>query len=52
MDFAKQSHRASTQHQDSLKTGETCIDCHKGIAHEKPKEAETTPAAPSSFEIQ
>jgi len=37
MVFADQKHRAQEQHKDSLKTGETCIDCHKGIAHTKPK---------------
>lgn len=28
-----QQRRAWTQHQDALESGETCIDCHKGIAH-------------------
>jgi len=37
MVFADQKPRARAQHEDSLKTGETCIDCHKGIAHTKPK---------------
>ena len=40
MNAQKQKPRAWAQHQDSLKTGETCIDCHKGIAHkhvEEPK---------------
>ena len=37
MDFTVQSPRASEQHSTSLATGEkTCIDCHKGIAHELP----------------
>ena len=55
MDFTKQTQRARTQHQDSLKTGETCIDCHKGIAHkdisklEKKQEEE---AHPQNFDIQ
>jgi nitrate/TMAO reductase-like tetraheme cytochrome c subunit len=32
-----QSPRASEQHSTSLASGEkTCIDCHKGIAHELP----------------
>jgi len=34
-----QKNRAREQHMDSKKSGETCIDCHKGIAHEKPKKA-------------
>ena len=37
MDFTKQSNRASVQHSTSLASGDkTCIDCHKGIAHELP----------------
>ena len=37
MDFTVQSPRASEQHSTSLASGEkTCIDCHKGIAHELP----------------
>lgn len=37
MDFTVQSPRASQQHSDSLASGEkTCIDCHKGIAHQLP----------------
>jgi cytochrome c-type protein NapC len=37
MDFTEQSERASNQHSGALATGEkTCIDCHKGIAHELP----------------
>ena len=37
MDFTVQSQRASDQHSTSLADGEkTCIDCHKGIAHELP----------------
>ncbi|NMP32217.1 cytochrome c3 family protein [Thalassotalea sp. M1531] len=37
MDFSVQSSRASKMHSTSLASGEkTCIDCHKGIAHELP----------------
>ncbi len=43
MDFSEQSHRAMTVHSKAFigtdkvpATGETCIDCHKGIAHELP----------------
>ncbi|RED52120.1 NapC/NirT family cytochrome c [Aestuariispira insulae] len=37
MDFTLQSARASEAHSSLLSTGEkTCIDCHKGIAHELP----------------
>ena len=37
MDITKQSPRASVAHQRFLFTKEkTCIDCHKGIAHQLP----------------
>lgn len=37
MDFTRQSSRASAQHSTALASGEkTCIDCHKGIAHQLP----------------
>ena len=37
MDFTEQSERAAKQHSTTLAKGEkTCIDCHKGIAHQLP----------------
>ncbi len=36
MDFAGQARFASRIHQDAVKAGKTCIDCHKGIAHKLP----------------
>jgi cytochrome c-type protein NapC len=39
MDISLQSKRARDQHQTAQKDGETCIDCHKGIAHELPEGA-------------
>lgn len=37
MDFTRQSPRAAVQHSTALAAGEkTCIDCHKGIAHQLP----------------
>ena len=37
MDFTRQSTRAEQAHSTGLAKGEkTCIDCHKGIAHELP----------------
>src|SRR3546814_16484030 len=37
MDFTKQTQRAAEIHSRFLVTGQaTCIDCHKGIAHELP----------------
>ncbi len=40
MDFSLQSPRAAEAHSTFLVTGQkTCIDCHKGIAHELPNMA-------------
>ncbi len=36
MDFIAQGRRAIDQHSEGLEEGKTCIDCHKGIAHELP----------------
>lgn len=33
MALAAQAPRARGQHEDAVKDGDTCIDCHKGIAH-------------------
>jgi cytochrome c-type protein NapC len=37
MNLEKQRDRSRKQHEIALKEGKTCIDCHKGIAHKKPK---------------
>ena len=37
MDTEKQKTRASKMHNIAKQEGKTCIDCHKGIAHKKPK---------------
>ncbi|MDD5329188.1 MAG: NapC/NirT family cytochrome c [Sulfuricella sp.] len=37
MDSAKQKTRASKQHELAQRDKQTCIECHKGIAHHKPK---------------
>ncbi len=36
MDYAEQNRRSSTKHQVAFNEGQTCIDCHKGIAHTLP----------------
>ncbi|MES0328292.1 MAG: NapC/NirT family cytochrome c [Gammaproteobacteria bacterium] len=36
MDFGEQGRRAVKQHSKALDEDKTCIDCHKGIAHELP----------------
>ena len=40
MDFDEQEGRSSRKHKTASEKGETCIDCHKGIAHELPDEYE------------
>lgn len=37
MDPDKQKQRSRKQHESAQKDKQTCIDCHKGIAHQKPK---------------
>ncbi len=36
-DYAEQGRRSSKMHQTGLNEGKTCIDCHKGIAHQLPE---------------
>jgi len=40
MDFTDQKGRAARKHKLATEKGQTCIDCHKGIAHELPEEYE------------
>jgi cytochrome c-type protein NapC len=45
MDFTQQGRRAVDQHSKGLDAGETCIDCHKGIAHELPDMHDVDPGS-------
>ena len=36
MDFVKQGRRGYAEHEQGFAQGLTCIDCHKGIAHQLP----------------
>jgi cytochrome c-type protein NapC len=36
MDYSEQGRRASRIHREGFEEGKTCIDCHKGVAHELP----------------
>ena len=40
MDLTAQTRTARSRHGNAPDKGETCIDCHKGIAHEEPDEPE------------
>jgi cytochrome c-type protein NapC len=45
MEYPKQGQRASQQHMIGFEQGQTCIDCHKGIAHSLPTMDEIDPSA-------
>lgn len=40
MDFLSQESRSARMHEEGFAEGKTCIDCHKGIAHKLPPNAE------------
>ncbi len=42
MDLSEQDRSARKKHSRAVDQGETCIDCHTGIAHELPDEPEDT----------
>ncbi len=44
MDVVVQGKRARERHIEAEKTGATCIDCHKGVAHELPAGMDDTTA--------
>ena len=52
MDYVKQGRRAVQQHIKGFDTGETCIDCHKGIAHSLPAMYEVDPTAAMSAMVE
>jgi len=45
MDYTKQGSRSVQQHISGFDNGQTCIDCHKGIAHSLPAMYEVDPSA-------
>jgi cytochrome c-type protein NapC len=36
MNLEGQQQRGRKQHELALRDGQTCIECHKGVAHKKP----------------
>jgi len=50
MTLDTQKPRARAQHEDAKKSGETCIDCHQGVAHKKPKKKEEA-GKPEDFSL-
>ncbi len=51
MTLETQKPRARAQHEDALKTGETCIDCHQGVAHELPEKSKKAKEADEDFSL-
>ena len=47
MDLSEQDRSARKKHSQAPHEGKTCIDCHKGIAHEYPKKPEEVAKADS-----
>jgi len=45
MDFGEQGRRAVNAHDEGINEGKTCIDCHKGIAHELPDMHDVDPGS-------
>jgi len=51
MSAEMQKPRARQMHESAKAEGKTCIDCHKGIAHHKPKDPEDSkPKAEETYE--
>lgn len=46
-----QKPRARGQHEEALKSGETCIDCHQGVAHKLPEKPDQDEAETEDFEL-
>lgn len=47
MDLSAQGRSARNRHARAEDEGETCIDCHKGVAHAEPDEPDATESAKS-----
>jgi len=45
MDFVQQGRRGHKEHEEGFSKGLTCIDCHKGIAHQLPDMSEEDASA-------
>jgi len=42
MALDEQQGRAARKHESMKESGKTCIDCHKGVAHELPQDYDET----------
>jgi len=52
MDLAEQDRSAQKRHAKAEDQGKTCIDCHKGIAHEEPDEPEEVDVSEAQVETK
>ncbi len=52
MNLEKQAQRSRPDHEDALKSGKTCIECHKGIAHKPIHKELEKPEGEESFMLQ
>jgi len=41
MDYSEQAKQSRKKHKKAEERGETCIECHKGVAHKKPRKPKT-----------
>ena len=46
-----QKPRAKGQHEEAIKSGESCIDCHQGIAHKRPEKPDQDKPVTEDFEL-
>jgi cytochrome c-type protein NapC len=51
MKLEDQESLARKDHEDALKSGETCIDCHKGVAHHEPVDPSTKEGESDDFSL-
>lgn len=49
MDLEEQAKRASREHSRAFEQGQTCIECHQGIAHELPEDWDESPVWEEHF---
>jgi len=51
MDLEQQANRASREHSRAFEQGQTCIECHQGIAHELPENWDESPVWADRFAV-
>ncbi|TFH87834.1 cytochrome C [Billgrantia azerbaijanica] len=51
MDLEQQASRASREHSRAFEQGQTCIECHQGIAHQLPENWDESPVWADRFAV-